>query len=192
MSHEYLTIFRNRDPRTVFISDIDAGVPQSWDLDNGVSLKGRITEATTLSMDPEQGDLLLDFIPNSDQALIASERARALLESEGLQGEQVEYLPFTLVDKRGKPTRQRFFFINLLRKIDCMDAEASEFTPAAGGGILDIDKLHLRQERIPEDARLFRLGEFPRLHVIRADLLQRIQDVGLTGLEVLALGERIY
>lgn len=193
MSHEYLTVYRSRDPRTAFISDIGAHIPEHWDLDRGISLRRRISEATHLNLDAEQGDLLCDFISNPEQALIVSERARAMLEAEGTQGEEVvEYLPFTLLDKRGKPTRTRYFFANLLRRVDCMDTAASEFTPAATGGILAVDKVYLRQERIPADVKLFRLGEFPQLHVIRSDLLQRIREAGLTGLEVLAQGKEIF
>ncbi|QRK06481.1 hypothetical protein JQX13_41335 [Archangium violaceum] len=193
MSNEisYLVFTTNEDPRVAHIRDISGNVPDDSKLARGVSLKGLITESTTFSLSEEGGDMLCDFVDNISAELIISSKAREVLEAEGVAGNVVEYLPFTLNDKRGRPTKGRFYVANLLLTVPCMDRENSAFNVSSvDGRVLRVKKLKVLKEKIPPDAKLFRLGEWPRVIVIRSDLVQRLKDEKLTGLAVCEQGER--
>ncbi|MFP2926890.1 imm11 family protein [Pyxidicoccus sp. 3LG] len=192
----YMTIHRNTDRKTAYIdtSEIAKSVSNDWQMTEGVPLRNSLREAATLRLASGRGDMLCDFVPNLSMALILSEPAVELLRAEGVAADEViEYLPITLLDKRGRPTRVRYYLVNPLLKVACMDAKASEFLKSSGGEkVLSVERLVLEQERIPSDAKLFRLDECTEVIVIRSDLVQRIQEAGLTGLVVKAQGEDIY
>ena len=181
------------DPRGSYIENIGSKVPDESKLTTGVSLKKVITKAgTTFSLSEDGGDMLCDFVANTSGVLIVSARARAVLEAEEVKGEeQVEYLPFTLKDKRGRPTKGEYFIANILRTVACMDRDKSDFTqsPVTKTKLLGVDNLTVVPTKIPKDLKLFRLGEYPRVIVIRSDLVKRIKAEKLTGLTVREQGE---
>lgn len=190
----YSTLFfRREDARAAYIEDIAANFNASAELKEGVPLQGTLTEAHHFSLSPKGGDLLGDFVPNISRTLIVSSKARAVLEAEGITGPGIEYLPFTLLDKRGRRVKQSYFVANLLLKVPCMDRDQSDFDEdESDGEVLTLSSLRILVERIPAEAKLFRLGEFPSTVVIRSDLVQRLRDEGLTGFVARAQGEDIF
>ena len=187
-SYQVFTV--NPDPRVSYIENISGSVSNYLLLTKAVSLKTSVSEATIFTLSEDGGDMLCDLVDNTSGLLIVSTRARDVLESEGVTGEGVEYLPFALKDKRGRLTKGRFYIANLLRKVECMDRERSEFSSSSvDGRVLSVQNLVVQKEKVPPEAKLFRLGEWPRVIVIRSDLVQRIQDAKLTGLSVCAQGE---
>lgn len=188
----YLIFTTSNDARVAYIENIKGNVPDASMISRCVSLKGAISESNTFSLSQDGGDMLCDIVDNTSGALIVSLRAREVLESEGVTGDVVEYLPFTLKDKRGRRTKGRFYLANLLLKVPCLDREQSDITfSKVSGKVLGVDRLKVLNEKIPPEAKLFRLGEYARLIVIRSDLVQRINDEKLTGLTVCEQGEHI-
>ncbi|AEI63720.1 imm11 family protein [Corallococcus macrosporus] len=186
---EYHVFSLNPDPRVALLRDIDENVPDYRKLTDGVRLKGSIPESTTFTLSEEGGDMLCDFVENTSGTLIVSTRAREALETEGVTGDDFEYLPVILKDKRGRALKSRFYIVNPLQKIECMDRERSEFSASARTDkILSVQRLVVRHEQVPAELKLFRLGEWPRVIVIRSDLVQRLQ-AQLTGLFVVGPGE---
>jgi hypothetical protein len=193
MSQEfsYFVFSLSEDPRVAYVADIEGNVPDNLKIARGISLKGSITESTTFNLSQDGGDMLCDIVDNTAGELIVSVKARELLESEGVTGDAIEYLPFTLKDKRGRPTKGQFYVANLLLKVPCMDREHSDFTASrVSGKILGISRLKILNEKVPPEVKLFRLGEWPRVVVIRSDLVQQIKDEKLTGLTLREQGER--
>ena len=192
MSREptYQIVSFDEDPRVSYIEDIDANVPDDFKLTEGVSLKKDISKANTFSVSKDGGDMLCDLVENLSGVLIVSTRAREALEAAGVTGKVVEYLPFTLKDKRGRPTKQEYFVANLRQKVACMDRDNSEFVDSdVDGAILSVQRLTVLPKKILKDAQLFRLGEYPRVIVIRSDLAKRLRDEKLTGLTFREQGE---
>ncbi|AEI63721.1 imm11 family protein [Corallococcus macrosporus] len=187
MAYQVFSI--NSDPRLAYLEDVSANVPDYMQLTDGVRLKGSIPESTTFTLSEEGGDMLCDFVENTSGTLIVSTRAREALEAEGITGDDFEYLPVTLKDKRGRALKSRFYIVNPLQKVECMDRERSKFS-AYEDEILSVQRLVVRQEQVPAESKLFRLGEQPRVIVIRSDLVKRIQEAQLTGLFVVGPGEK--
>ncbi|WP_095961810.1 imm11 family protein [Corallococcus macrosporus] len=189
MAYQVFSI--NSDPRLAYLEDVSANVPDYMQLTDGVRLKGTIPESTTFTLSEEGGDMLCDFVENTSGTLIVSTRAREALEAEGITGDDFEYLPVTLKDKRGRALKSRFYIVNPLQKVECMDRERSKFSASARTDeILSVRRLVVRQEQVPAELKLFRLGEWPRVIVIRSDLVQRLQEAQLIGLFVVGPGEK--
>jgi hypothetical protein len=139
-----------------------------------------------------KGSRLADFLWTPDRVLVVSERTGSFLEAQGLGGE-LQLLPFRLCDRKGAPRSERYALGQPFRKIDCLDpsrCEAELWTnPVSGEKKWMVESVQVDVSKIPPDARLFRLGEAPEVILIRSDLLQAIQDAGLTGLVAKELGQ---
>jgi hypothetical protein len=138
-------------------------------------------------MDKRAGDVSPDVLPNTLSYLMISSKVRALFER--VEVKDVEYLPFVLLDKKGKVVSRDYCIANLLGGVDCFDAERSEFEMSAmePDQIFALDKLNLRTEKIPEDRKLFRLQQMLTTYIIRADLVELLRQEGVTGFTTLDL-----
>ena len=183
MAHTYYTFKNSLDPRAAEIVDLPDRVEKYYYLSDGISVAPYLPPSTKLSLYGEAGDTLTDFIDNPDRVLYVSQRAREILQQQGLSDGVVEYLPFVLLDKRGRRVREQYFIANPLLRVSCLDFARSRYSldsddPTDIGGIT---VLHMHEDRIPADARLFRVAEYTRLMVLRSDLLEVLRQAGLTG-----------
>lgn len=158
----------------------------------GEPLGARLLEGRPLRMSAKAGNQMTDFLYSVNRALVASERARAFFEAQGLTPDDIEFIPFQLLDKKGKPRKERYFIANPLRVVACMDPARSTHkpfpSPSPGQPRFFIRKLHVEEGHVPADARLFRLYEDPQHVLIRSDLLDALKVAGLTGLVERELG----
>lgn len=191
--YEYFTLGLSKDPKVSVIDEFD-GVSNPWELNEGVRMGDKFPPDVEATLDPERGSLLTDFLHNTDKVVPISEKACALFEAEGLGEELVEYLPFVLKNQKGRVVRKpQYCLANPLRKIDCLDRERSKFsTHDDGVEVITVTHLYLLKDKIPEDAKFFRLGEQPNYIIFRSDLLERIKEEGFTGLNLTAMGEKIW
>lgn len=190
MAYDYFTVSRNRDERVIEVHDLPDKVEHYYRLTDAVPVGNLFPPSTVLSIHPRSGDMLTDFIDNSDAVLEVSENARQVLMAHGVGEGVAEYLPFILHDKQGRVVKERYFVVNLLRSVSCLDLEKSQYDtyPHKPEKIYGIESIYLREDQIPPDATLFRLAEYTRFIIIRSDLVEAIQKAGLTGLAVLPLG----
>ncbi|KFA87217.1 imm11 family protein [Archangium violaceum] len=193
MNHTYYTFKNSHDPRAAEIVELPDKVEKYYYLKRGRTMKPHFPPSTALCLYEEAGDMLTDFISNPDRVLYVSRRTQELLVRNGLPDDSIEYLPFVLHDKRGRVVREQYYIANPLMCISCFDLKSSRYwlesdePPEIG----DVEQLRLREDQLPADAKLFRVAEFPRLMVIRSDLLEAMRREGLTGLNVQPVGESL-
>lgn len=190
MAYSYFTVSSSQDERVIQVHDLPDQVEHYYRLTDAVPVGNLFPPSTVLSVHPRSGDMLTDFIDNSDAVLEVSANAREVLLAHGVGENAAEYLPFILHDKQGRVVKERYFVVNLLHSVACFDLAKSKYKtyPNKPGKIYGIRSIHLREEQIPPDAKLFRLAEYTRFIIIRSDLVEAIQKAGLTGLAVLPLG----
>lgn len=190
---EYFTVASSLDRRVVRVNDLPDRFSKYYELSIARPMGGHWPGALVLSMSRKDGDMLTDFIANPDRMLYVSSKARDVLLSQGIGGGEGEYLPFSLNDKQGRSTPEQFHVLNVLRSVACFDFERSGFStyPGEPGNLALVESIHLREDKIPPEAKLFRLAEKMRFIIIRSDLLDAIKQAGLTGLRVLQLGEDV-
>jgi len=157
----------------------------------GVPLASQFPPTTEIRLSSKSGNRFTDFIYTIARVILASPRAWDLLRAEGVKEEHAEYLPFILKDRKGRVRPEKYGFVNPLLKVPCFDFEKSDYgrlpkeTP---GRLAGITRLHILPEKVPEDAKLFRLAEDTRTTLMRRDLLEKLQAAGMEGLRSLPLG----
>ena len=193
MPYSYYTFGPLLDPRAVQVVDLPDRAEDYFYLRDGIPCASYLPPTTELGFYEGAGDMLTDFIDNPDRVLYASPRVQDVLKGRGLVGAAVELLPFVLLDKRGRRVREAYAIANPLLRVPCLDFERSKYRRSASdpNELAEVKLLHLREDAVPEDAQLFRLGELPRLMVLRSDLLESFQQAGLSGLRVHPAGQTI-
>ncbi|MCP3143593.1 imm11 family protein [Pyxidicoccus xibeiensis] len=130
-----------------------------------------------------------DFIFNVAFCTMVSHGAKEALEqhSEAL----IEFLPFTLLNHKGRVAAAECFIANVLTTVDCADTTRTVGVPSqmSPGTYLEINRLELDEAKIPPTARLFRLKQLPSAMVVREDLRAQLSARGLTGLAFVETGE---
>jgi hypothetical protein len=114
-----------------------------------------------------------DFFDISNTGVIAvSEQALSKLESQINSG--IEFLP--LETDAGK-----FFAINVLKVIDCLDKERSKFTATQAGIIINYSFLEFDSEKINGNM-IFKIPELPYTVLVTQDLQDICDEEYLQGL----------
>jgi hypothetical protein len=187
---EYYLFKINSDKKVCCIEDIERNIPDAFYLQKGISLKDIYPTEVTLNIFPESGDILTDFINNISRCLLISLELKEILVNEGLDIKKVEYLPFQLKDKKQRLLTKEFYIANVLIKINCLDKKQSQCSIfKKTGNILNLETAVLNEDNIPQDEKLFRIGEYPSRIVIRSDLFDLLQQKGFTGLTIIKQGE---
>ncbi len=185
--HDFHILQDSDDERFCSIEHDPDDVTQSWRLHEGLPMGAHFPSGAKYQMDKRAGNVAPDFLPNTLSYLIISSKVRALFER--VEVKDVEYLPFVLLDKKGKVVSEDYCIVNPLGGVDCFDAERSEFEMSAmePEQIFALDKLNLRTDEIPEDRKLFRLQQMLTTYIIRSDLLELLRNEGVTGFTTLDL-----
>ncbi|NMO23653.1 hypothetical protein HPC49_54455 [Pyxidicoccus fallax] len=198
MSHfKYFLFGVRKDPRFCQIEELDEKVEEYWKLSDGERMGSLFPPTVELQLALDGGDWVTDFINNINQVVILSHKARLIFEAEGVGGEQVEYLPFVLKDRRGHVVDdEQFYVANALMKVDCFDWQRSVYKTFSHEPreiiYPSLRRMFLREEVIPENAKFFRLGEETDQYIIRSDLVERLKAEGCTGLSLRAMGEDLF
>ena len=156
---------------------------EAFRFDSGVPLKDWVPVNAPYPMSPQWPDrrALYDFQSNTLSLLIVSRRCRDVLESG--HHANIEFLPITLLDHRGKVANSSYFIANLQGAVDCMDLERSLFSPEPlePSTFGSCSRLVLRDDRIPEDVELFRLSNGPTTYILKQSLKERLEAAGIQG-----------
>jgi hypothetical protein len=190
--HEYFLFVINDDPRVGLIENLDDSFEDYWMLNEGMALGDKYPPKLDLTLSKKGGDMVTDFIDNIHKVVLISEKTRALLEQAGLGPEQVEFLPFTLKDRKRKKVAEPYFIANALQSFDCFDWERSKYDlyPTKRKVVsTSLSTLYVLEDKVPKDALFFRLGELKNRILIRSDLLDKLKAAGCTGISVAAMGE---
>lgn len=189
--HEYFTFVINSDTRVGTVENLGDTFEDYWLLNEGAPVGSLYPPKVEVSLTKKAGDMITDFVDNIHSVVIVSEKARAILEQAGLGSDKVEFLPLTLKDRRRKKVPEPYFIANALECIDCFDWERSTYALYPNKRKVvrtSLEKLHVLEDRIPETATFFRLGELRHTLLIRSDLLEKLNAAGCTGISVAAMG----
>ena len=95
--------------------------------------------------------------------------------------ENIEYLPFTLMDHKEKELSKDYYFINPLGGIDCLNFEASgaEFD---NGKFMALDKVVLDRKKIENVPHFFRVKQEGYNFIMSLELVKALRDAGVDNL----------
>lgn len=184
-----LVIWAPKKVRNAVSLEALEGFEDEFELSEGVPLAARFPEDALFRMDPELPDntVLTDNLVNKNMLVVASRRLKELLERFAL--EKVEYLPVTILDHRGRPTKVEHFIVHPLDPVDALDADASgaDFSPIDDTVIDEIEKLVLDEDELDPKRRFFRLQGLWEVTLVHREIAAAIDKAGFTGVRWIEL-----
>ncbi|HYD41579.1 MAG TPA: DUF1629 domain-containing protein [Anaeromyxobacter sp.] len=161
------------------------GVPRTYELDRGVSRASDWPSDACFRMSPELPDDvgLVDFLPNVGSCIVASAAVRALLEAEKVRN--VEYLPVSIINHKGRKQPEPYFVVNPFPLQDCIDMERTVGTrnEIDRSLLAEVDHLVIDESRIDPSVMLFRMKHWPYRDVYRPELAEKIKAAKFTGIK---------
>lgn len=129
----------------------------------------------TLRLRPGSGVKLGALIGNTHSYLLLATAAKECVERR-CAGQRIEYVPFTLYNRKNRVHSDDYFVVNPIGTFDCINRQASDISyfsspnSPADGSILEIRRLVLDAARLQNAPALFRIGGQPRTYVVNEAL----------------------
>jgi len=189
---EYFILETRLTPESCTISESPEPLDsKQWRIAEGERMGEHYSPNTQLQMDKRHKGLgTPDFLHNTLLLPMVSKKLRALLEAEA--NVEIEYLPFVLLDHKGRSVEREFYIANVIGTQDCVDrgrteARESALAPGQYSGLF---KLFLDPGRIDPKVKLFRISAKPTVLIVRTDLRAALERDGITGTRYIAMGEK--
>jgi hypothetical protein len=161
----------------------------SWEFLDGVSRAETFPTDFTYSMHPDfpHDTLLVDNLINTDMMTVVSPALRSFLESWNLTN--VEYLPTTILDHRGRPAGRNYCVVHPINPVDCLDLAKSgaRFSAIDAETVEEIKQLVVDESRLDPTRRFFRPKGFYRATLVTKDLAAAIDKQGFRGIRWIEL-----
>ena len=157
-----------------------------FELHNGMSLVETFPSNAAYRMSDEHPDrmALHDVLHNLDPNFVINEKVKTFLEAEGVQ--HVEYLPVKVLNHKDREVKERYFVINMLPLVDCVDMEKTQYERNLldPEQLMNISNLTVHEEKIPADFQLLRVKFASGVMLMRRDLAQKLRAAGFRGLGI--------
>lgn len=133
--------------------------------------------------------LLTDTLYNLHDLIIASSKEKAFLETKNIAN--IEYLPVTIMNHKGKPVDTTYFIIHPIHPIDCLDLAACDvvWSEIDSNVIENVTQLAIDENKINSTLNVVRIKHLGRVIAIRRTLAQALDSEGFTGNKWLEFNE---
>lgn len=130
-------------------------------------------EDLVFDLSRDGGKKLGDFIPNTDNMLIVSDRLKEILEQ---RSSDFEFYRISIRNHKKRIEKKQYYLAHLLLSVPCLDTDESEYKKSAmdEDQMLRVSRLVLDTSKIPEGKKILRLGEMKKLILVRRDLAVEI------------------
>jgi hypothetical protein len=160
------------------------GFNQPWLLAKGVALANNWPSDATFSMSPDYPtDMKL-----SDQVFGGSYRVVSIRLKEALssidESSNIEFLPVSILNHKGRLASKDYFIMNPLDSIDCINQDESGviWNKIDTSMISSCEKLVLKEDAIPEGSVMFREKFMRNTILIRRDIADKLLSTEMSGL----------
>lgn len=184
-------IWALRDVPNACCLDELIGVDDVWELREGVPRAVTFPRNAVYTMDQDfpHDTLLTDNLINTRTLIVASLKLKKFLETRQMQ--QVEYLPITILDHKGKPASHDYFIIHPINPVDCLDTGqcGAQWSSIDKETIQWLDRLVIDEGKIDPAREIFRLKFFYDVILVSRALAEAIDAEGFTGIRWIELGD---
>jgi hypothetical protein len=173
----------------VCMLDTIENVPRRLDLKRGVPFKDKFPASAQypMSKDHKKETGLNDDLPNTDFIKVCSARVVEFLKKKQLKN--VEYLPVSIMNHKGKVASKDYFIVHPIIPQDALDLEASQasFNDINPEEIDSVEGLVLKNRGLDPELRIFRLKKFFNPVLIDKKLAEEMKGAGFVGSYIKAL-----
>lgn len=166
-------------------------VAKVFELQRGVSRAKGFPDDATFRMNrryPKRVQVA-DCMVNFEKVTVASKRVCDLLASKG--AENVEYLPVTILNHKGRVASSDHVIVNPLKVVDCIDRSRSNLSwNEIDSDYIDFLEALVLDPRVldPGDV-LFRAKHLAAVVFLRKDVAEELDAQGLTGAQFIPVDE---
>jgi hypothetical protein len=173
----------------VCMLDSIENVPRWLDLMRGVPFKDKFPASAEypMSKDHKKETGLSDDIPNTDGVKVCSARLVDFLKKKQLKN--VEYLPVSIMNHKGKVASKDYFIVHPIIPLDALDVQASQasFNDINPEEIDSVEGLVLNKRSLDPELRIFRLKKLFKPVLIDRKLADEMKGAGFVGSYIQAL-----
>lgn len=192
MSTNYkIWAFDNPEDRNFCILDDLVEVEDDHELKEGVSRLDGFPGDVEYFMDPDYpNDVeLADSLMNSDSLIVVSLALREFIESKTMKN--IEFLPVTIVNHKGKPASSDYSLLNPIILQNCINPEKSgaRWSTLTPDRMAAIKRLVIDEDKIDKAAKIFRPTGFSRIVVVEVKIADEILAAGFTGIRWVDINE---
>jgi len=169
----------------VYLSAAPPNGPAGFEYWDGISLVEKFPVSIEAQMgfaaDYPDAINLYDFVANIDDLFIVSKKVKEVIVGLGVGS--MEYLQLTLFDHQMKVTTTDYYILNSVGSIDCIDMEKSEYRMGriVKDRIKRIKNLVLDEDKIPPEAKIFRLVHKPDEYIVSDVVRKAFEKNGITN-----------
>lgn len=167
------------------------GVDRDWELSEGVPRAASFPAGALLRMSNRhpRDIALTDNLINLGRLIVASARLKDFLQARGLKN--VEYLPVSIINHKGRVASKDYFVVHPIVPQDCLDLQASgaRYSHIIPSDVASVQKLVIDPARVDPDVSLFKLKSYGPPTLIRRQLAEEILQAGFRGVAFLELDE---
>jgi len=133
------------------------------------------------------GIRLSSILGNLKSYLIVEREVKMVIED--VCTNQIEYLPFTLINHKKRIHSADYFIINPIGGYDCMNLEASGVEYTRSGKPMEPDIFVFDKKKMDAAPHLFRVMEFPSEYIIDSYLVDIFKEKKFTNILLTKLNQ---
>jgi hypothetical protein len=175
-------VLKAESPDGAVIDALPDGSPENWRMHEGERLARQFPVGGKVGFSDHFPDRrkLYDFVRNTLGVLIVSPKVRQVVE--GLELDNVEFLPLTMCDHQWNPVAEGYGILNVLGSEEAIDMEKSKYRLSAiDKEIARLKSLVLQEEKIDPRAGLFRARHMMELILMSDRVHETFVKECLTG-----------
>ncbi|MCK5219083.1 hypothetical protein KAR10_06155 [bacterium] len=177
-------VWRTKEVPDAFVLDELSEVEDDWEIVKGVPRAATFPFNVTFSVDPDFPDdiLLIDAFETTEAMTVISPRLKAFFEKRAVK--QVEYLPVTILDHKGKPAAE-YFILHPVYPVECLNLEDSE----AKWDFIDdttigkVKRIVFDESKVGPELQIFKIKYLYDVIIVRRDLAEAMAAEGFTGMQ---------
>ncbi|HPH69878.1 MAG TPA: hypothetical protein PLF40_29200 [Kofleriaceae bacterium] len=192
MTMNYFVLAPNANDTSAYVSGVPAAITKAYQLCQGISRRAgwpdnvefQLSDGAELGLSKRAASRMSsmpDYVENSKTWHICSGAlANVIADAAAVD---VELLPATILDHKGRPAKRDYFIVNVLPLIEAVDRNASVFMPSSAtpSAIFSFTRLVLDHRVLQHEPAIFRLKEEHQTTLVREDVVKTLASSGLTG-----------
>ncbi len=157
---------------------------KSYYLSDGIKMGENFPKDVEYHMDDENpGTRLCHLIGNMCDYLLLSKSIVDILQKEC--GNEIEYLPFTLIDHKKNLASSDYFIVNPIGTYDCLNEEESEIEYTRNGKPMEPEAFIIDPDKMDQAPHLFRVKDFSSTYIIDSYLIGKIKSQKYSNLNII-------